>query len=647
MLDVMTDAMTHRGPDDRGTFIGPGWRLGRGGCRSWMSRVAISRSAPRTGRICGDAERRAVQPRGAARRSCSATATGSRAAATPRSSRTSTSGAATASPSGCGACSGSRSGTARSAARCSHATGSGSSRSTGRSVDDLVVFASELKSVLASGLVPIELDYDAIDAYLTLGFVPAPTPRSPASASSSPATGSDRRTAPSTSSRYWRYPHPTPTSRRDHSTSTPKSCSTLLEESVRLRLMSDVPLGAMLSGGLDSSLIVALMAEQHRPSPSRPSASASAKTTQQRARRRPHASQTTSAPTTTSSSSPSSTTPSTSPTLVWHLDEPVADLSALGFLALSHLARQHVTVALSGQGADELFAGYRKHRMRGARGRRAGCPACCGAAPRSLGRRLGGTSRRIARGLRRGRRPTDALAMSGAARRRARRTREPRARCSTTSAAPRGRSTASRRRARRRPAARRRSTSTRSSRSPTTCSTTSTAPPWPTPSKSASPSSTTTSSNGQPPSPRTLKVRRDTTKYVLKEAARGLLPDCAIDKPKIGFFRQASTRLARRPAEHRYRRVPRRGRTGRSVPRPGRDPASGTRRRNAHAIRPRDLDPRGMAPRGRRRGEAGPRDGVTVGGMRYAIVSPVRNEERNLPRLAEQSPRRTFDPPSG
>ena len=49
--------------------------------------------------------------------------------------------------------------------------------------------------------------------------------------------------------------------------------------------------------------------------------------------------------------------------LVWHLDEPLADLSALGFLPLCELARRDVTVALSGQGADELFGGYRKHRV--------------------------------------------------------------------------------------------------------------------------------------------------------------------------------------------------------------------------------------------------------------------------------------------
>ena len=49
--------------------------------------------------------------------------------------------------------------------------------------------------------------------------------------------------------------------------------------------------------------------------------------------------------------------------LVWHLDEPLADLSALGFLPLCELARSEVTVALSGQGADELLGGYRKHRV--------------------------------------------------------------------------------------------------------------------------------------------------------------------------------------------------------------------------------------------------------------------------------------------
>ena len=69
------------------------------------------------------------------------------------------------------------------------------------------------------------------------------------------------------------------------------------------------------------------------------------------------------APNTTSSRCRSRATPTTMSRLAWHLDEPLADLSSLGFLALSELASRHVTVALSGQGADELFGGYRKHRV--------------------------------------------------------------------------------------------------------------------------------------------------------------------------------------------------------------------------------------------------------------------------------------------
>jgi len=57
------------------------------------------------------------------------------------------------------------------------------------------------------------------------------------------------------------------------------------------------------------------------------------------------------------------TTPDDLRRLVWHLDEPLADLSSVGFLALCELASRHVTVALTGQGADELFGGYRKHRV--------------------------------------------------------------------------------------------------------------------------------------------------------------------------------------------------------------------------------------------------------------------------------------------
>ena len=228
-------------------------------------------------------------------------------------------------------------------------------------VDDLVVFASELKSLLASGLAPVELDYEAIDTYLTFGFVPAP--RTPLAGINKLLPGHRLIIDPSgvRSERYWAYPTPADPPDRRSEDELADELLERLREAVRLRLMSDVPLGAMLSGGLDSSLIVALMAEQM---------SEPVKTFSVGFREDPDSNELADARLVAAHygcdhhelelSFTHDTVDLT--TLVWHLDEPVADLSALGFLALSQLARQHVTVALSGQGADELFAGYRKHR---------------------------------------------------------------------------------------------------------------------------------------------------------------------------------------------------------------------------------------------------------------------------------------------
>ena len=133
-----------------------------------------------------------------------------------------------------------------------------------------------------------------------------------------------------------------------------------LDESVRLRLMSDVPLGAMLSGGLDSSLIVGLMA-RHMTDPVQTFSVGFREAGEQNELEDArlvaeyfgtdhHELELSFAEDTVDLED-----------LVWHLDEPLADLSSLGFLALCELAAKHVTVALSGQGADELFGGYRKH----------------------------------------------------------------------------------------------------------------------------------------------------------------------------------------------------------------------------------------------------------------------------------------------
>ncbi len=224
---------------------------------------------------------------------------------------------------------------------------------------DALVFASELKSLLASGLIDVTLDYEAIDAYLTLGFFPAPlTPlrdvRKLLPGHVLTVEGGDVRDRP-----YWSYPAPAP----DRRLSLEEQSERLLEkldESVRLRLMSDVPLGAMLSGGLDSSLIVALMA-RHMSEPVKTFSVGFAGTGQtnelgdarlvSRFLGTDH-----------HEMELSLDDRADLEDLCWYMDEPVADLSALGFRAISELASRHVTVALSGQGADELLAGYRKYR---------------------------------------------------------------------------------------------------------------------------------------------------------------------------------------------------------------------------------------------------------------------------------------------
>ena len=224
---------------------------------------------------------------------------------------------------------------------------------------DLVVFASELKSLLGSGLIERELDLAAVDAYLTLGYVPFPgTPfvdvwKLPPGCSLVVEDGEVKI------ERYWEYPVPTPSNPRSRH-QLAEELRELLREAVRLRLMSDVPLGAMLSGGLDSSVIVALMAEAS-PRP--------VKTFTVAFREDGDQNELESAARVArlfgcdheSVELSFTDTELDLDDLVWYLDEPVAELSAFGFHVLSGLASQHVTVALAGQGADELFGGYRKH----------------------------------------------------------------------------------------------------------------------------------------------------------------------------------------------------------------------------------------------------------------------------------------------
>ena len=223
--------------------------------------------------------------------------------------------------------------------------------------DGLLVFASEMKGLLASGLVEPELDPVSLELYLTLGMVPAPRSILRDVWKLPPGHRIVVDGGKVAVQQYWEYPTVAGPARRPHVHEHAERLLEALRESVRLRLMSDVPLGAMLSGGLDSSLIVALMAEQlsepvktfavgFAGSPA--SELADARAVAEIFGADHHELEI-------------DERVSAIDDLVWHMDEPLADLSAVGFLALCGLARQHVTVALCGQGADELFGGYRHH----------------------------------------------------------------------------------------------------------------------------------------------------------------------------------------------------------------------------------------------------------------------------------------------
>jgi len=220
--------------------------------------------------------------------------------------------------------------------------------------DELFLFASELKGVLASGLVAADIDYEAMDAYLALGFVPAPrtllTAVSKLSAAHCLIVNSDGiRTQ-----RYWEHPAATRRSRHREVDRHAEELRSVLGDAVRVRMNGQT--GALLSGGLDSSLLVALM-NPHTTGPvktfsvgftdpGQPNELAQARwiaeTLGSEHRELPLA---------------LAEDASELIDFVWSLDEPIADFGSLGLLAGAKLAGQHAPVCFSGAGADGGFGG--------------------------------------------------------------------------------------------------------------------------------------------------------------------------------------------------------------------------------------------------------------------------------------------------
>jgi asparagine synthase (glutamine-hydrolysing) len=235
-----------------------------------------------------------------------------------------------------------------------------------------VIFGSELKAIVADPEVAREVDVEALDRYLSLLYVPAPQTifRDVRKLPAGHVLVADRHGVAVSS--YWDLRFPRTARRRDEEYA--EEFRQRLGDAVRARLVSDVPLGAFLSGGLDSSAVVGLMAGMS----DRPVVTASVGFRDAGYDERPWARLVTAR--FGCDARECEVTPNIRdllPNLVWHFDEPFADSSAVPTYYVSKLAREHVTVALSGDGGDELLAGYARHRWDRweARARRVAHPA--------------------------------------------------------------------------------------------------------------------------------------------------------------------------------------------------------------------------------------------------------------------------------
>jgi asparagine synthase (glutamine-hydrolysing) len=223
-----------------------------------------------------------------------------------------------------------------------------------------LAFASEIKSLLAGGLVEPRLDGEAAELYLAYGYVPGPRTLFEGVRKLAPASTLVWQDGKVVNEAVYWTPWQDPIESGASWEDDQERLLALLRESVRARMVSDVPLGVMLSGGLDSSLVTALMSETS----AEPVKTFSVGFTEDLAanelndaRRVAERFGTDHHELLTSAMDH----PSLLYEALWHLEEPVTDLSCLGFLLLSRLAREHVTVALCGQAADELLGGYPKH----------------------------------------------------------------------------------------------------------------------------------------------------------------------------------------------------------------------------------------------------------------------------------------------
>jgi asparagine synthase (glutamine-hydrolysing) len=223
-----------------------------------------------------------------------------------------------------------------------------------------IAFASEAKALLALPDVAARIDVRALHAYLQLGYVPSPQSMFEGIRKLPPATVLSVQDGRVEERTYWRLPDTT-----DTATSEAQWIERVrdgLARSVRMQMVSDVPIGAFLSGGIDSSAVVGHMAR---------SASQPIKTyaigfeggkAEELFNELPYARRI--AKVFNTDHHEIVVRPDVVgllPRLLWHMDEPIADSAFVTTYLVSEFARRDVTVILSGVGGDELFGGYMRY----------------------------------------------------------------------------------------------------------------------------------------------------------------------------------------------------------------------------------------------------------------------------------------------
>jgi len=222
-----------------------------------------------------------------------------------------------------------------------------------------LLFASEIKTIIKSGSVQPVMDDAALHHYLSFNYVPAPHTLYKGIQQLLPGHYLRISKQGSQLKQWWDLAAVQPVHGRAES-SWVEEFNATLDDAVRLRLRSDVAFGAFLSGGVDSSTIVGLMArhvgepvktfcigfEDARYDESRFAQQAASRFATEHIMRRVQADML-----------------DLWPLATWHCDQPHGDVSFLPTYRVSELAAQHVKVVLTGDGGDELFAGYDKYQQ--------------------------------------------------------------------------------------------------------------------------------------------------------------------------------------------------------------------------------------------------------------------------------------------